>query len=74
MTTSHGVTQMRAKTIPTVMALGVLMGGVQLALASPVHGQAQTSLAALEMREGHREAAIARRADFMARMTLSARL
>jgi Xaa-Pro aminopeptidase len=34
----------------------------------PILGQAQTSLAALELREGHREAAIERRADFMRRM------
>lgn len=35
-------------------------------LAAP--GAAQTSLASLEYREGHREAAVARRADFMRRM------
>jgi Xaa-Pro aminopeptidase len=41
-----------------------------LALTVPLHaaGQAQTSLAALELREGHREAAIARRAELMDRM------
>jgi Xaa-Pro aminopeptidase len=41
-----------------------------VALTVPLHatGQAQTSLAALELREGHREAAIARRAELMDRM------
>ncbi len=41
-----------------------------VALTVPLHaaGQAQTSLAALELREGHREAAIARRAELMERM------
>lgn len=34
----------------------------------PVSAQAQTSLAALELREGHREAAMARRAELMRRM------
>ena len=50
-----------------VACVGVLMLG---ALAGPVPavGQAQTSLAALENREGHREAAIARRAELMRRM------
>jgi Xaa-Pro aminopeptidase len=48
-------------------------GGPTLALAvlvspAPAVAQAQTSLAALELREGHREAAIARRAELMRRM------
>ncbi len=37
-------------------------------LATPAEIQAQTSIGALEFREGHREASMARRAEFMDRM------
>ena len=45
-----------------VLALAALAGPV------PAVGQAETSLAAFENREGHREAAIARRAELMRQM------
>ena len=38
------------------------------ALATPVEIQAQTSIGSLEYREGHRDASIARRSEFMDRM------
>ncbi|MFT4767754.1 MAG: Xaa-Pro aminopeptidase [Glaciecola sp.] len=43
-------------------------GALVCALPASAAGGGHTSLAALEYREGHREAAIARRADFMLRM------
>jgi Xaa-Pro aminopeptidase len=42
--------------------------GIPLLLTIPLPAQAQTSLPALEYREGHREAAIERRAELMRRM------
>ncbi len=49
-------------TSPTIGSL------LALALLAPAAGIAQTSLASLEYREGHREAAVARRAELMRRM------
>lgn len=51
--------------VPAVAALPLL---VTLAPAVTAAGGGHTTLAALEYREGHREAAIARRSDFMRRM------
>jgi Xaa-Pro aminopeptidase len=41
---------------------------VAFALATPVEIQAQTSIGSLEYREGHRDASIARRSEYMDRM------
>ena len=48
-----------------LLAPGALLAA---ALAMPLGGKAQTSIGSLEFREGHREAAMARRAAFMDRM------
>jgi len=60
--TGLGAGTARLSSAALVLALAALAGPV------PAVGQAQTSLAALENREGHREAAIARRAALMDRM------
>lgn len=52
-------------TLGTFLAAGTLLTA-STPIAAPL--AAQTSLAAVEMREGHREAAIARRAELMRRM------
>lgn len=51
--------------IPVIAAIPLLFSLVPAATAD---GGGHTALAALEYREGHREAAIARRSDFMRRM------
>ena len=48
--------------VATLLLLSGVVG------AAPISGQARTSLAALELREGHREAAVQRRAELMRRM------
>jgi hypothetical protein len=53
------MTGLGARAGALVLALGALAG------PEPAVAQAQTSLAALENREGHREAAITRRAELM---------
>jgi Xaa-Pro aminopeptidase len=59
-TVSAGTRAARASALVLTLTL--------LADAGHAAAQAQTSLAALELREGHREAAIARRAELMRRM------
>ncbi len=62
--------------IPTPFPASVALTGLALAgsavimsaLAPPLPVSAQTSLASVEYREGHREAAVTRRADLMERM------
>ena len=54
----------RWRTTPHLPLLALLA----FSLATPPEAQAQTSLGSLEFREGHREAAVARRAEFMNRM------
>ncbi|HAC07280.1 MAG TPA: hypothetical protein DCF71_15635, partial [Gemmatimonadetes bacterium] len=56
------MTGLGARAGALVLALGALAG------PEPAVAQGQTSLAALENREGHREAAITRRAELMRRM------
>src|SRR6056297_2742549 len=51
--------------VTAIAAIPLLMCAGPIASAA---GGGHTTLAALEYREGHREAAIARRADFMQRM------
>ena len=53
---------------PRRILLGSLLASAALAFAGLAPAASQTSLAALEYRQGHREAAVARRAEFMARM------
>jgi len=54
----------RSRTIPHLPLLALLA----LSLVSPPEIQAQTSLGSLEFREGHSDASVARRAEFMGRM------
>ena len=68
MSAIRGVARTRPEAFTGIAIITMQTVGVVMATPSPALAQAQTSLAALEMREGHREAAIARRADFMQRM------
>ena len=54
--------------LPSLRFSLALLAFCALALIPPGPSQAQTSLASVEYREGHREAAVARRGAFMGRM------
>jgi Xaa-Pro aminopeptidase len=51
---------------PSLFAAAVVV--LAVALTPPIPGQGQTSIGSLEYREGHPEAAVARRAELMGRM------
>jgi len=62
----HGRTRPTVTASAPVLAMGFLL--LSLTAPAPARAQAHTSLASLEYRVGHRDAAVARRAELMRRM------